>query len=271
VLSVLPPDASSSAEVDPRPWGATAHRLIDVMARAGPPLPLGSPACMTSCQVTSGKVSIMIKEAIMATDVNTLSRLLQALAERRWEDAVTLGAALAKREERQGHFQAARRLRGALGETGNGDAGEVPWRATGGAPSALRALLPVSPVELEQSCFHATCANSSKNSPSSGDSTSSSSRPAWAGGASCCSSARQALWKNTHRTCARRDDFLAILVVRFDAIVGGTWDRPPPSFREVFAYAEAIPSCWCWTRSMPLPNVAATRARWANSTGWSSR
>jgi len=86
----------------------------------------------------------------MATDVNTLSRLLQALAERRWEDAVTLGAALAKREERQGHFQAARRLRGALGETGNGDAGEVPWRATGGAPSALRALLPVSPVELEQ-------------------------------------------------------------------------------------------------------------------------
>jgi len=40
----------------------------------------------------------------MATDVNTLSRLLQALAERRWEDAVTAGAALAKREERQGQF-----------------------------------------------------------------------------------------------------------------------------------------------------------------------
>ena len=75
----------------------------------------------------------------MATDVNTLSKLLQALAERRWDDAVTLGAELAKREERQGHFQAARRLRGALGE--GADPGDTPWRAAGNPSSALRALL----------------------------------------------------------------------------------------------------------------------------------
>ena len=184
----------------------------------------------------------MIKEAIMATDVNTLSRLLQALAERRWEDAVTLGASLAKREERQGHFQAARRLRGALGETGNGDAGEVPWRATGGAPSALRALLPVSPVELEQVVLprhlreqleelalewrlHEQLEQAGMDRRR---------KLLFVGPPGCGKTlTARALGGMTS---------LPILVVRFDAIVGAYLGQTAAQLREVFAYAEAIPS-----------------------------
>lgn len=178
----------------------------------------------------------------MATDVNTLSKLLQALAERRWEDAVTLGADLAKREERQGHFQAARRLRGALGDTGNTDAGEVPWRGTGGAPSALRALLPVSPVELDQVVLslpmreqveelalewrlheHLEQAGMGRRR-----------KLLFVGPPGCGKTlTARALGGMTS---------LPVLVVRFDAIMGAYLGQTAAQLREVFAYAEAIPS-----------------------------
>ena len=178
----------------------------------------------------------------MASDVNTLSKLLQALAERRWEDAVTLGAALAKREERQGHFQAARRLRGALGEAGNGDPGDVPWRATGGVPSALRALLPVSPVELEQVVLSRQMREQVEELALE-----------WRLHAQLeeagMSRRRKLLFvgpPGCGKTLTARAlggmTSLPILVVRFDAIMGAYLGQTAAQLREVFAYAEAIPS-----------------------------
>lgn len=176
----------------------------------------------------------------MATDVNTLSKLLQALAERRWDDAVTLGAELAKREERQGHFQAARRLRGALGE--GADSPDMPWRAPGAPSSTLRALVPLSPVEIDQVVLPRHLREQLEEL------------------ALECRLHEQLEQAGMERRCkllfvgppgcgktltARALGGLTslpIFVVRFDAIVGAYLGQTAAQLREVFAHAEAVPS-----------------------------
>jgi SpoVK/Ycf46/Vps4 family AAA+-type ATPase len=178
----------------------------------------------------------------VATNVNTLSRLLQALAERRWDDAVSLGAELVNKEEQQGHFQAARRLRGALGETSAGEGNDTPWRATGTAPSALRALLPMSPVELDQVVLPHDLREQVEELALE-----------WrlhdqleqAG----ISRRRKLLFvgpPGCGKTLTGRAlgglVSLPVMVVRFDAIVGAYLGQTAAQLREVFAYAEAVPS-----------------------------
>ena len=176
----------------------------------------------------------------MATDVNTLSKLLQALAERRWEDALALGAMLAKREERQGHFQAARRLRGALGESA--EEGEAPWQATGGRQTALRALLPVSPVDLDSVVLPRHLREQIEevslewrlHEQLEEEGMSRRRKLLFVGPPGCGKTlTARALGSTTG---------LPVLVVRFDAVVGAYLGQTAAQLREVFAYAEAVPS-----------------------------
>lgn len=176
----------------------------------------------------------------MATDVNTLSKLLQALAGRRWDDALALGAALAKREERQGHFQAARRLRGALGEAA--EEGEMPWRATGGGQTALRALFPVSPVDLDQVVLPRQLREQLEEvalewrlHEQLDDAGMSRRRKLLFVGPPGCG-------KTLTARALGNLTGLPVLVVRFDAIVGAYLGQTAAQLREVFAYAEAVPS-----------------------------
>jgi SpoVK/Ycf46/Vps4 family AAA+-type ATPase len=77
----------------------------------------------------------------MPTDADILGRILQALGERRLDDAIRLGEELAAREARRGHPRVARKLRDALAPR------EDPEALTAvGAPLAT-ALLPVAPVD----------------------------------------------------------------------------------------------------------------------------
>jgi SpoVK/Ycf46/Vps4 family AAA+-type ATPase len=177
----------------------------------------------------------------MATDVNTLSKLLQALAERRWDDAVSLGAVLAKREESQGHFQAARRLRGALGDVGS-QAAETPWRATNAASSALRALFPMSPVDLDQVVLP-------RQLREQVDELALEWRLHEQLEQAGMSRRRKLLFvgppgcgKTLTARALGNVTSLPVMVVRFDAIVGAYLGQTAAQLREVFAYTEAVPS-----------------------------
>src|ERR1700709_2117 len=80
------------------------------------------------------------------SDVDLLSGLLQALGQRRWEEAVRLGEQIADREASKGHSKVARKLRGALAPQDGEDAPDALGLTPVGAPLA-GALLPVDPVE----------------------------------------------------------------------------------------------------------------------------
>jgi SpoVK/Ycf46/Vps4 family AAA+-type ATPase len=176
----------------------------------------------------------------MATDVNTLTKLLQALAEQRWDDARALGASLAKREERQGHFQAARRLRGALGEAA--EEGATPWQVTGGRSTALRALFPVSTVDPDQVVLPGQLREQLEEvalewrlQEQLEEAGMGRRRKLLFVGPPGCGKTL------TARALGSMTE-LPILVVRFDAIVGAYLGQTAAQLREVFAHAEAIPS-----------------------------
>ena len=175
----------------------------------------------------------------MASDVNTLSKLLQALADRRWDDAVTLGAELAKREERQGHYQAARRLRGALGD---GEPSDSVWRAPGAPSSALRALFPLSPIDIDQVVLPRKLREQVEelaleyrlNEKIEQASMTRRRKLLFVGPPGC--------GKTLTARAIGAVSSLPILVVRFDAIVGAYLGQTAAQLREIFAYAEAVPS-----------------------------
>src|SRR4051794_30994965 len=80
----------------------------------------------------------------MPSEVDILSSLLQALGQRRWEDAVRLGEEIADRQARKGNARVARKLRGALALRDETQGSQNPTPV--GAPLA-GALLPVDAVD----------------------------------------------------------------------------------------------------------------------------
>jgi hypothetical protein len=83
---------------------------------------------------------------VMPTEVDLLSSLLQALGQRRWEDAVRLGEEIADREARRGHARVARKLRGALASRDGAEVAEA-FSPTPVGTHLAGALLPVDPVD----------------------------------------------------------------------------------------------------------------------------
>lgn len=175
----------------------------------------------------------------MPTDVDLLSGLLQALGQRRWEEAVRLGEEIASSEARKGHARVARKLRGALAPRDGGDA-ESPTPV--GAPLA-GALLPVEPVEsLDEVVLPAAIRAKLGEILQE-----------WrlrdkldAAGVS----RRTKLLLHGPPGCGKTltaralggEMGLPILVVRFDGVVGSYLGQTAARLRELFRYAEMVPS-----------------------------
>lgn len=175
----------------------------------------------------------------MPTDVELLSSLLQALGQRRWEDAVRLGEEIASSEARKGHARVARKLRGALAPR---DGGEAESPTPVGAPLA-GALLPVEPVEgLDEVVLPAAVRAKLGEILQE-----------WrlrdkldAAGVS----RRTKLLLHGPPGCGKTltaralggEMGLPVLVVRFDGVVGSYLGQTAARLRELFRYAEMVPS-----------------------------
>jgi SpoVK/Ycf46/Vps4 family AAA+-type ATPase len=176
----------------------------------------------------------------VSTDVDLLSTLLQALGQRRWEDAVRLGEEIASSEARKGHSRVARKLRGALLPSENEARTASPTPV--GAPVAS-ALLQVSPAEslddvvlplevrgqlgeilqewrqrekLEAAGIVRRTKLLLHGPPGSG--------------------------KTLTARALGGEMSLPIMVVRFDGVVGSYLGQTAARLRELFRYAEAVPS-----------------------------
>ena len=177
--------------------------------------------------------------ASVPTDVDLLSNLLQALTQRRWDDALRLGEDIASREARRGHSRVARRLRGALTL---GDESESESPTPVGAQLA-GALLPVEPVasldevvlpaqirmklgeviqewRLRQRLETAGVTRRTK---------------LLLHGAPGCG-------KTLTARALGGEMNLPVLVVRFDGVVGSYLGQTAARLRELFRYAETVPS-----------------------------
>jgi SpoVK/Ycf46/Vps4 family AAA+-type ATPase len=174
------------------------------------------------------------------TDVDLLSNLLQALSQRRWDDAVHLGEEIADREARKGHARVARRLRGALT---SGD-GAAPFDAPTpiGAPLA-GALLTVEPVDGLDEVVLPPAIRAKLGEV----------LQEWrlrtrldAAGVS----RRTKLLLHGPPGCGKTltaralggEMGLPVMVVRFDGVVGSYLGQTAARLRELFRYAEAVPS-----------------------------
>lgn len=176
----------------------------------------------------------------MPTDVDLLSNLLQALSQRRWDDAVRLGEEIANHEARRGHARVARKLRGALVPRDEADGAEGPTPV--GAPLA-GALLPVDPIDgLDDVVLPAGLRGKLGEVLQE-----------WrlrdkldAAGVS----RRTKLLLHGPPGCGKTltaralggEMGLPVMVVRFDGVVGSYLGQTAARLRELFRYAEAVPS-----------------------------
>ena len=176
----------------------------------------------------------------MPSDLDLLSSLLQALGQQRWEDAVRLGEEIAEHEARKGHSRVARKLKGALALR------EVPENNDSltpiGGPLA-GALLPVSPVDGLDSVVLPSNLRSGLGEVVQ----------EWrlrtkldAAGVA----RRTKLLLHGPPGCGKTltaralggEMSLPVLVVRFDGVVGSYLGQTAARLRELFRYAETVPS-----------------------------
>ncbi len=182
----------------------------------------------------------MVPGSTMPSDSDLLSNLLHALGQRRWSDAVRIGEEIADHEARKGHARVARKLRGALGE----DLTSInsPQATPIGSPLA-GALLPVEPVDsLANVVLPAALRVSLTEIVQE-----------WrfrdklnAAGAS----RRTKLLLHGPPGCGKTltaralagELSLPVFVVRFDGVVGSYLGQTAARLRELFRYAESVPS-----------------------------
>jgi SpoVK/Ycf46/Vps4 family AAA+-type ATPase len=178
----------------------------------------------------------------MPADLDLLSGLLQALTQRRWEDAVRLGEEIADREARKGHSRVARKLRGALALRDETEVAESLGLTRVGTPLA-GALLPVDPVDSLDDVVL----------PPSLRGQLAEVLQEWRLRAKLDAagvSRRTKLLLHGPPGCGKTltaralggEMSLPVMVVRFDGVVGSYLGQTAARLRELFRYAEAVPS-----------------------------
>lgn len=175
----------------------------------------------------------------MPPDVDLLARLLQALTQRRWDDAVRLGEDIASLEARKGHARVARKLRGALAHADENES-ENP---TPVGTQVAGALMPVDPVEGLDDVVLPIAIRAKLGEL----------LQEWrlrerldAAGVS----RRTKLLLHGPPGCGKTltaralagEMNLPVMVVRFDGVVGSYLGQTAARLRELFRYAETVPS-----------------------------
>ena len=176
----------------------------------------------------------------MPTDVELLSSLLQALGQRRWEDAVRVGEEIASSEARKGHARVARKLRGALAPREDGEAAESPTPVGAPLAGALLPLEPVGgldevvlPIALRVSLAEVLQEWRLRDRLDAAG-VSRRTKLLLHGPPGC---------GKTLTACALGGEMgLPIMVVRFDGVVGSYLGQTAARLRELFRYAESVPS-----------------------------
>jgi SpoVK/Ycf46/Vps4 family AAA+-type ATPase len=176
----------------------------------------------------------------VAGDVDLLSSLLQALGQRRWDEAVRLGEEIAADEARKGHSRVARKLRGALLST---DEEAAPANPTPVGAPVSSALMPVAPAEdLEEVVLPGSVRGQLEEVLQEW-------RQREALEAAGVSRRTKLLFHGppgSGKTLTARalggEMSLPVLVVRFDGVVGSYLGQTASRLRELFRYAEAFPS-----------------------------
>ena len=182
------------------------------------------------------------KMATMPTEVDLLSSLLQALGQRRWEDAVRLGEQIADREARKGHARVARKLRGALASRDDAEGSEA-FAPTPIGPPMAGALLPVNPVDSLDDVMLPAPLRAQLTEV----------LQEWRLRARLDAAGvprRTKLLLHGPSGCGKTltaralggEMSLPVMVVRFDGVVGSYLGQTAARLRELFRYAEAVPS-----------------------------
>jgi len=184
----------------------------------------------------------LYEDSIMSADVDLLSNLLHALGQQRWEDAVRLGEEIAAREAQKGHARVARKLRGALGSQEETESADGYAFTPVGAPLA-GALLQVPPVDTLDAVVL----------PSGQRGLLGEILQEWRMRATLETAGvarRTKLLLHGPSGCGKTltaralggEMSLPVFVVRFDGVVGSYLGQTAARLRQLFRYAEAVPS-----------------------------
>jgi SpoVK/Ycf46/Vps4 family AAA+-type ATPase len=175
------------------------------------------------------------------SDSDLLTNLLQALSQRRWDDAVRAGELIADREANKGHARLARRLRSAL-VASDGEDGPVSAATPVGAPLA-GALLPVEPVEsLEAVTLPAAVRTRLAELIQEWRLRDKLEAAGVQRRTKILLHGRPGCGKTLTARALGGELSLPVLVVRFDGVVGSYLGQTAARLRELFRYAEAVPS-----------------------------
>lgn len=178
----------------------------------------------------------------MPADLDLLSGLLQALSQRRWDDAVRLGEEIADREASKGHSKVARKLRGALAlRDETAAAGNHSLTPVGGPLAG--ALLPVDPIDSLDEVMLPPVLRAQLTEV----------LQEWRLRAKLEAAGvtrRTKLLLHGPPGCGKTltaralggEMSLPVMVVRFDGVVGSYLGQTAARLRELFRYAEAVPS-----------------------------
>jgi SpoVK/Ycf46/Vps4 family AAA+-type ATPase len=179
--------------------------------------------------------------ADVPSDSDLLTNLLQALSQRRWDDAVRAGELIADREATKGHARLARRLRGAL-SANEGEDSPVSAATPVGAPLA-GALLPVEPVEsLDAVTLPAAVRSRLAELVQEWRLRDKLDAAGVQRRTKILLHGRPGCGKTLTARALGGELSLPVLVVRFDGVVGSYLGQTAARLRELFRYAEAVPS-----------------------------
>jgi SpoVK/Ycf46/Vps4 family AAA+-type ATPase len=176
----------------------------------------------------------------MANDIDLLSNLLQAISQRRVDDALRIGEEIADQEARKGHARVARRLRGALShhELGGPDSAPTPI----GGPLA-GALLQVNPVDsLDSVVLPSTLRGQLAEVVQEWRLRSKLDLAGVSRRTKILLHGPPGCGKTLTARALGAEMSLPVFVVRFDGVVGSYLGQTAARLRELFRYAETVPS-----------------------------
>lgn len=176
----------------------------------------------------------------MPSEVDILSSLLQALGQRRWEDAVRLGEEIADRQARKGNARVARKLRGALATRDEAEWADNPTPIGGSLAGALLSIEPVHGLDevvlppALQAKFGELLQEWRLRDRLAAAGVPRRTKLLLHGPPGC--------GKTFTARALGGEMGLPVMVVRFDGVVGSYLGQTAARLRELFRYAEAVPS-----------------------------